>query len=66
MKMLALSMLLIAGSGCCHTRCCKKKVVVKHSFETGVATSVYPNAPHDNHPYHCEKVDLNAKLKWEW
>jgi hypothetical protein len=58
--------LMVLVTGCCHTRCCRKKVVVKHTFETGVVTSVYPNAPHDNHTYHCEKVDLSAKLKWEW
>lgn len=62
MRLLVLAMVLMAG--CCHHRCMKK--VVKHTFETGVQTSLYPNAPHDNHSYHCERVDINAKLKWEW
>jgi hypothetical protein len=63
MRVIALVMVLLAG--CCHTRCCKKKVV-KHTIETGVCTSVYPDAPSRLHPNPCDKVDLSAKMKWEW
>jgi len=65
MRMVVVGLLAVAMTGCCHTRCCRKKVV-KHSFETGVVTSVYPNAPDKYHQYQCDKVDLSAKMKWEW
>jgi len=38
----------------------------KWSAETGIGTSVYPNAPYDGHPYIVEKVDLSLKFRKEW
>jgi len=61
-----LMMIAMLTCGCRSTCCAVKKKQVKHSFETGVATSLYPNAPDKTHPHQCEKVDLTAKMKWEW
>ena len=37
----------------------------KWGLESGIATSVYPNAPCDQHEYLVEKIDLSIKLKRE-
>jgi hypothetical protein len=38
----------------------------KWGLESGVATSVYPNAPYDGHEYLVEKIDVSIKLRREW
>jgi len=38
----------------------------KWGLESGVATSLYPNAPCDKHEYLVEKIDLSIKLRRDW
>lgn len=64
MKYLTLAIALV--SGCRTYQCCHKPNPVKWSAESGLGTSVYPNAPYDGHEYMVEKIDLNIKLRREW
>jgi hypothetical protein len=38
----------------------------KYGLETGLQTSIYPNAPTDRNDYLIEKIDVSIKLKREW
>lgn len=66
MRCLTAAIFLLAGcrhyDSCCH----QPKNPVKWSTEGTVGTSLYPNAPCDNHPYWVEKVDVSVKLRREW
>lgn len=65
MKYLTLAVVLLTGCRtyqCCHT----KPNPVKWSAESGLSTSVYPNAPYDGREYIVEKLDVSIKLRREW
>lgn len=51
----------------CQSTCCKHTAhKPKWALESGLATSVYPNAPYDKHDYLIEKIDVSIKLRKEW
>ncbi len=57
---------LILTLGCrTYETCCAPKTQ-KWGLETGLATSVYPNAPYGKADYVVEKIDVSIKLKKEW
>ena len=65
MKYLTLAIALLSG---CRTYQCShtKPNPVKWSAESGLGTSVYPNAPYGGREYIIEKLDVNIKLRREW
>jgi len=69
MRFLPLILASLALSGYQSSRysfCTQTAPKAKWCAETGLGTSLYPNAPYDGHPYIVEKVDINIKLKREW
>lgn len=55
--------LLLAG---CRTYQTFDAPKAKWGLESGLATSVYPNAPCDKHEYLVEKIDLSIKIRRDW
>lgn len=53
-------------TGCRTYQCCHKPNPVKWSAESGLSTSVYPNAPYDGREYIVEKLDVSIKIRREW
>lgn len=67
MRYLLLASLSMVYGCCCHRfSTCPKPNPVKWAAESGLSTSLYPNAPCDAHPYWVDKVDLSFKLRREW
>lgn len=54
-------------TGCCHRfTSCPPSNPVKWCAESGLTTSVFPNAPCKGHEYAIDKVDISLKLRREW
>jgi hypothetical protein len=69
MRFLPLILASLALSGCqCSRYSSSPQTAPKAKWcaETGLGTSLYPNAPYDGHEYMVEKIDINIKLKREW
>jgi hypothetical protein len=66
MARISLMAALVLCSGCRTYQSFSEPKNAKWGLESGVATSVYPNAPCDKHEYLVEKIDVSIKLRREW
>ena len=65
MRWIVMTALLLTG--CCHRfTTCPPCNPVKWSAESGLSTSVFPNAPCKGHEYAIDRVDISLKLRREW
>jgi hypothetical protein len=66
MRYFAITAIISLATGCRVTQCHNHPKTAKSALETGLSTSIYPNAPYDKHDYPIEKIDLSIKFKREW